>query len=51
MLENILLNDCFGTTVRTNVSTLVMENSENSWKVMAFLKSSEYEPCETETSV
>ena len=32
MLENMLLNDCFDTTVRTNAFTLVMENSERSWK-------------------
>ena len=32
MLENVLLNDCFDTTDGTNAQTLVMENSERSWK-------------------
>ena len=35
----MLLNDCFDTAVRKNALTLVMENSERSWKVME-LKSS-----------
>ena len=29
---NMLLNDCSDTTVGTNALTLVMENSERSWK-------------------
>ena len=42
MLENILLNDCFDTTVRTNALTLVLEDSERSWN---FKIIKEYEPC------
>ena len=32
MLENMLLNDCFDATVRTNALTLIMKDSERSWK-------------------
>ena len=49
ILENMLLNDCFNTTVRTNALTLVMETRKGhgkrrgkSWNFKIF---KEYEPC------